>query len=303
MIHPPETLTPLPRLRSDPTAGTQSRFRLRLLALPALLLLVVYGPLLAEAARQWMGQDINVADSSAHGFFILPLSLALAWLLRDKIRACAPAPSRAGIGLVALGLLLETGAYLLRLKWFPLLSLVPVLAGLTLALHGPALWRVLRFPILFLVFLAPVPNAVTLPAAAAIQRASTTGAVQGLCLLGVPAVQDGFRIDTPSQSVEVAKTCSVFTKLTTLLVFTTFYGYVFALPWPRRLVLVLAALPVALFANILRIGGLVLIGSAWGERALHAAHDGAEIFVVVLSFVLLTGIGKGLGCREVRFHH
>lgn len=266
-------------------------------ALLALLLAVIYAPLLAEAARVWVSDG-----ASQHGALILPIALGLVWMLRHKIRACRPAPISAGAWLLGAGLLLETASFLLRVRWFPLLSLVPVLAGAVLALHGRALWRVLRFPILFLVFLAPVPAAVTGPAAAAIQRLSTTGTAQALTLLGVPTVQDGFEIVTPSLSVEVAQECSGFKKLTTLLAFAVFYGYVYALPWPRRLLLVLAVPPVALAVNVLRILGLVLIGSAGGPRALHAAHDGAEVAVVVASFALLTWAGKGLGCRSLQFY-
>lgn len=263
----------------------------------ALLLVVIYAPPLADAAHQWISDG-----TSEYGVLILPIALGLVWMLRDKARACQPAPARVGAWLLGAGLLLETTAYLLRLRWFPLLSLVPVLAGAVLALHGPALWRVLRFPILFLAFLAPVPTAVTLPAAAAIQRASTTATTQTLTLLGIPAVQDVFEIVTPSLSVEVAQECSGFKKLTTLLAFAIFYGYVYALPWPRRLALVLTVPPVALAVNVLRILALVLIGSMGGARALHAAHDGAEVFVIIVSFALLTGVGKGLGCRSLRFY-
>ena len=66
--------------------------------------------------------------------------------------------------------------------------------------------------------------------------------------------------------------------------------------------LVLAVVPIALAVNVLRILALVLIGSAGGPRALHAAHDGAEVFVVVAAFALLTWAGKGLGCRSVQFY-
>ena len=266
-------------------------------ALLALLLAVVYAPPLTEAARQWVSDG-----SSEHGVLILPIALGLVWMLRHKVRDCRPAPARAGVWLLGAGLLLETATYLLRLRWLPLLSLVPVLAGAVLALHGPALWRVLRFPILFLAFLAPVPTAVTLPAATAIQRLSTAGTTQTLTLLGVPAVQNGFEIDTPALSVEVAQECSGFKKLTTLLAFAVFYGYVYGLSWPRRLLLALTVAPIALAANVLRILALVLIGSVGGTRALHAAHDGAEVFVVVVSFALLTWAGKGLGCRSVQFY-
>ncbi len=259
----------------------------------AVALAVIYVPLLGEAVRIWESDD-----AETYGFFILPIVAFLIWLQRDKLRVLPLRPSRAGVALLAAGLLVETAAYLLRLKWIPLLSLVPVLAGAILAVAGADWWRLLRFPILFLAFAAPIPTAVTLPVSTAVQEISTKGVVTGLDWAGIPALQNGFQIDTPTASVEVAKECSGFKKLTSFLVFATLLGYLGRLTWPKRLALVASAVLVAIVVNIARIAALVVIATNMGMGAMHKAHDGAEYAVILAAFGLMMLIAKGLGWQS-----
>jgi len=259
----------------------------------AVALAIIYVPLLAEAVRIWESDD-----AETYGFFILPIVAFLIWLQRGKLREIPLRPTRAGVVLLAAALLLETAAYLLRLKWIPLLSLVPALAGAVLAVAGRDWWRLLRFPLLFLAFAAPIPAAITLPISTAVQQVSTKGVVEGLNLVGIPAIQNGFQIDTPTASVEVAKECSGFKKLTSFLVFATLLGYLGTLTWPKRLALVASAVLVAIVVNIARIAALVVIGTEMGMEALHKAHDGAEYAVILVAFGLMMLIAKGLGWQS-----
>jgi len=259
-------------------------------------ILLLYIPVVQEAARIWLKDE-----NQAHGVFIFPIVLFLLWVLRDEIRAAKPAPSVWGLAVLGFGLLLESAAYLMGMKWFPMLSLIPVLAGGILVLHGRNLWKVLCFPVLFTFFAAPLPDAVTLPLSARVQRESTTGAVVVMKTLGYTLVQTGNRIDTPTVSVEVAEVCSGFKKLTALVAFSLLYGFMFPIGVGKRAVLVASAYPIALFANVVRICGLIAIGSAWGDTALHVAHDWAELFVLVISFVLFTLFGKALGCTRLKY--
>lgn len=286
-------LSPLQELQAAGRRALAASWAVKVFAIAVTAL---YVPVLIDAARIWMKDE-----NQAHGFFIIPIVLFLLWMLRDSIREARPAPSAWGVPLLAFGLLLETSSYLLGIKWFPMLSLIPVLAGAILALHGTNLWRVVAFPVLFLFFAAPLPDAVTLPLSAQIQRASTTGAVVMMRGMGYTLLQTGNRIDTPNVSVEVAEVCSGFKKLTALVAFSFLYGFMFEAALWKRVLLVLAAYPIALFANVVRICGLIVIGDAGGEAALHAAHDWAELAVLVISFGLFVLLGKVLGCRKLRF--
>ena len=260
------------------------------------LLVALYVPVVAEAAKIWVKDE-----NQAHGVFIFPISLFLLWMLRREIRAAKPEPAAIGVWLLGFGLLIQTAAWVLGIKWFPMLSLIPVIAGAVLVLHGRNLWKVVAFPVCFLFFAAPMPDIIILPLSTEVQNQSTTGSVILMSGLGYPLIQTGNRIDTPTISVEVAEVCSGFKKLTALVAFAFLYGYVFNVSLWKRAVLVLAAYPIALLANIIRICALIFIGSAWGQHALEGAHDWAELSVLVISFGLFVLLGRLLGCRELRF--
>ncbi len=260
------------------------------------LLVALYAPVVAEAAKIWVKDE-----NQAHGVFIFPISLFLLWMLRREIRAAKPQPTTLGVWLLGFGLLIQTASWVLGIKWFPMLSLIPVIAGTVLALHGKNLWKVVAFPVCFLFFAAPMPDIIILPLSTEVQNQSTTGSVILMSSLGYPLIQTGNRIDTPTISVEVAEVCSGFKKLTALVAFAFLYGYVFNVSLWKRAVLVLAAYPIALLANIIRICALIFIGSAWGQHALEGAHDWAELSVLVISFGLFVLLGRILGCRELRF--
>lgn len=281
---------------SGSNAKSDGKITLLCLTASLALLVFVYHRAFVDAWKLWMTQD-----DAAHCLFIVPISLALCWLMRDRIRAAERRPRWSGLLLIAIGLVIELLAMFVHANWIPLLTLVPVCAGLVLALSGPDLWRVVRFPILFLVFLSPPPQSLVGPLASQVQRLSTSGAVAILNLVGIPVVQNGFFIDTPSISVEVTHACSGYNKLLSLVAFSVLYGYLYLLPAARRVALTAAVIPVALFANILRIFALVAVGAAWGTHALHAAHDPAEIAVVLVSFGLLSVIGKAIGCKQLRY--
>ena len=101
--------------------------------------------------------------------------------------------------------------------------------------------------------------------------------------------------------LEVAEACSGFHKLLSLTAFTLLYSYLFTTSQSKRLVLLLAVLPLALLVNILRISGLIAVASSGGLTALHKAHDGAEYCAIALAFGLLILLGRILGCRTMRF--
>jgi len=176
-----------------------------------------------------------------------------------------------------------------------------VLWGGILLLHGTELWRKLRFVVFFLIFAAPMPDLITRPLSAQIQNASTVISAEAMSFLGYPLIRTGNRIDTPQVSVEVAEVCSGFKKLTALVAFSFLYGFMFDIGIGKRALLVLSAYPIALITNSIRICALIAIGSAGGESALHAAHDWAEMGVLVVAFVLFTLWGRLLGCKTLKY--
>ena len=275
------------------TDGQPSRWLPLVFALGVLL---VYAPTLADAAHEWM-----INDNYAHGVFIFPLCGFLLWLRRNDLRSVTPRPSAWGLPLLAAGLILQSLSYTLQIKYIGMWSLALTLTGGVLLLYGPKMLPFTRFPILFSLLAYPLPHSLLSGMTVAIQAASTKGAFSLMSLLGYPLLIHGNVIQVPGATLEVAEACSGFHKLLSLTAFTLLYAYLFTESQPKRLILILAVLPIALLANIARIAGLIGVASSGGLEALHKAHDGAEYCAIALAFGLLILLGRILGCRTMRF--
>ena len=258
--------------------------------------LALYAPTLAVATHEWM-----INDNYAHGIFIFPLCAFLLWLRRDELRQVERHPSAWGVLPLTLGVIGQCLSYTLQIKYVGMWTLALTLTGGVLLLYGPQMLPLVRFAILFSLLAYPLPHSVLNGMTVKIQVASTNGATALMSALGYPLIQQGNVIQVPGAILEVAQACSGFHKLLSLTAFTLLYSYLFTTSQWKRLILILAVLPLALLVNILRISGLIAAAAAGGLPALHRAHDTAEYCAIALAFGLLIGLGRILGCRTMRF--
>jgi exosortase len=262
----------------------------------AVALLALYVPVIWTAAKEWISQE-----NYAHGMFIFPISLALLWMGRADLRKAQASPTAMGLFPLALGLLMQVAGFILSFSFLAILSIIPLLYGAVLALHGRNLLRAVQFPLLFVFFAAPTPAFVLVPISTWLQRVCSSSAVTAMKGIGYTIAQAGNIIEVPGASLEVADACSGLKKLVAMVAFAALYGYMFRVSPAKRVVLLLASIPIALLANVARICGLIAVSSAGGVSALHVAHDWAELFVLVVAFFLFVGFGKLIGCKTLRF--
>ncbi|MBM3494838.1 MAG: exosortase/archaeosortase family protein [Armatimonadetes bacterium] len=254
--------------------------------------IAVFAPVIVEYAREWAADE-----RYSHGWLIIPISLGLAYMQRGGFAAARSSGSWIGIPVIAFGLACHSMAWFLQFPHVGMWSFVMVLAGIVLTLYGGAAWRVMRFPILFLLFAGTWPNRLIEPINMKIQSVSAVGAAHVMSFLGYTVMREGNRIEIPGYVVEVADICSGYKKTVALLAFAFLYGYVMtSSPW-RRIVLCVMALPIAAVANVGRVAGLIAVTAASGSEGLHKAHDPAEMVALLLAFVMFILLGKAVGCR------
>ncbi len=210
-------------------------------------------------------------------------------------------PTAWGLLPLVAGLLVQSLSYILQMKYVGMWSLALTLTGGVLLLYGAGLLAIVRFTLAFSLLANPLPHSVLNAMTLWIQSASTTGAASLMSLLGFTLIRHGNVIQVPGAMLEVAEACSGFHKFLSLSAFTLLFGYLCTTSNLKRVILMLAVLPIALIANILRISGLIAAASSGGLTALHAAHDGAEYLAIGLAFGLLVLLGRSIGCRTVRF--
>ncbi|HTG83548.1 MAG TPA: exosortase, partial [Gemmatimonadales bacterium] len=193
------------------------------------------------------------------------------------------------------GALILTGAVLLRYlsglaaELFTMrLSLLMGAAGLVLFWCG---WRQLLhwwLPVILLVLSIPLPDIVTSSLALPLQlRASRWGAAL-LEFRHVPVNLSGNVIQLPGRQLFVTEACSGLRSLTALLSLGVLVGGLWLRHPAGRILLVLAAIPVAMVVNAFRVfltGFLVyFVSPDLGEGFMHLS-EGWLLFVI--AFLLL----------------
>lgn len=194
----------------------------------------------------------------------------------------------AGVGIVALGLLLR-----MVLTWYALitpemLTLLVVLAGGVVMVGG---WRALAWAwpaIAFLVFMFPLPDVLERGLLAPLQRFATIASTFCLQTLGLPAYREGNSIHMATQPLSVADECSGLRMLTIFLALSVAVTMVTNRPVWERIVIILSAVPIALAVNVARITiTAILYEVADAELAHKVFHDLAGWVMMPMALGLL----------------
>jgi exosortase len=246
----------------------------------AVVLLYLYATILHRLVDEWW-TDPNFS----HGFFVPPFAAFLIWKNRDRLKTVAVEPSMSGLAMVAFGLgALVVGSLGAEL-FLSRTSLLFVLAGLVVYFKGWKYFRMIFFPWLFLFLMVPPPtlimNHITIP----LQFVASDLATWFLRFAGVPVLQNGNIIQLPNMALDVVEACSGIRSLISLGVMAIIYGYLLESSNVLRVFLAVAAIPIAVLANGLRIMGTGLTGLYWDpSKAQGFFHEfsGWVIFVIAL---------------------
>ncbi len=107
-------------------------------------------------------------------------------------------------------------------------------------------------------------------------------------IFGVPVLREGNVIELPLMKLEVAEACSGIRSLMSLFTLAVFYGYFMEKSSWRRVVLVLASIPIAIAANAVRILGTGLCVQYWDpDKAMGFFHEFSGWVIFLVSLVCL----------------
>jgi exosortase B len=264
---------------------------------------LLYLPAFTELARM-----LWASDEQGHGPIILALSLSLLVLRRQAIADAATSPRPAwGWPLLGLAMLLFALGGAQDIIMFQVGSQIPLLAALLLLFGGAGALRAAWFPLFFLLFMVPLPEALVATITGPLKSAVSAVASELLHTLGYPVGRSGVVLTVGQYQLLVADACaglnSIFTLEALGLLYMNLMRYTSA---ARNLTLALLLVPVAFAANIVRVMILVLVTYHFGDAAGQGfVHDfaGIVLFVVSLVFMLLLDRVLGLffaGARQVR---
>lgn len=255
----------------------------------------VYGGIMAGLARQWASDD-----NYSHGFFVIPLAVYFAWERRDALRRAKIRPGTAGLVVICASLLLLVAGRLGAELFLTRVSLVGVLAGTTWYVWGREHLRVLVFPLAFLLLMIPLPAIIFNQIAFPLQLLASRAGETVIAAAGIPVLREGNVLQLPGRSLEVAEACSGIRSLVSLLMLGIILGYFTERRTGARVLIALAAVPIAIVANAARVAGTglasELVSPAAADGFFHT-FSGWLMFVVAFAGLMLVQrlIGWGHG--------
>jgi exosortase len=264
-----------------------------------------------------LGYDWWTDENYSHGLLIPLIIGYIIWSDRERLSRKAERPSLLWGGLIVVFALVSlwlgtAGAEL----YVQRLSLVLMLAGVTIYFWG---WRLLRFlmvPLGLLILAIPIPAIIFNKIAFPLQIFASRCAVWAMRLFDIPVLRQGNVIELmpkgarETKRLEVVEACSGIRSLMTLLTLAVVFAY-FTRPrkddgdgtggllgrvksygfW-RSVILVGSAVPIAIFTNALRVSGTGVLAHYYGtEVADGFFHSFSGWVVYIVAFLLLFAVG------------
>ena len=248
------------------------------------LLVVFFAPSFVFFYDKWTG---NIWENG-HGLFMPFLMFYLARsALRNDPHPERPESSAWGLALVVPALALASADHALRTAYFGAVAFVLFLPGLSLLLLGMRRSRRLAMPLLLGLFMIPIPNVM---ATHLFLKTWTAEMVEPMIrFVGIPVLREDTILILPRETFMVADACSGFSTLYAAVGLSLILARYCRSKW-RRLFLVLAAWPLALLCNTLRVFLLVVaahwLGSDLLDTAFHGASGVATFWLVLLALFM-----------------
>ncbi|NQU26355.1 MAG: exosortase/archaeosortase family protein [Candidatus Nealsonbacteria bacterium] len=245
-----------------------------------------YGEALGGSAHRWWNEPDYL-----YGFLVAPFAVFLLWRRRDMFQPTGQRGSWWGLVLLALAAAIRCASAYFNFALLEPLSLIPCLAGIVLLVGG---WWAMRWTwpsIVFLVFMVPLPGFLAEALSHPLQRVGTivgTYVIQGL---GIPSVARGnVIILSGGTELGVAEVCSGLRMLMLFAAVCTGAALMSRRNAIEKAVIILSAVPIAVFANVTRIAVTATL-YAWASDELAKAvfHDLAAFLMLPMAFLLLCG--------------
>ncbi|HTV58976.1 MAG TPA: exosortase/archaeosortase family protein [Verrucomicrobiae bacterium] len=261
-----------------------------LLALTCLLYFHIFPALVS----QWI-HDPNYS----HGFLVPLFAGWVVWKRREQIVAAPRLPHASGLLIVAFSMGVLCLGVLGAENFLARTSFLFLLAGLIVYFFGWACFRAVLFPWAVLFLAVPIPVILLNKIAFPLQFLASRLASGMLAFLGVPVLREGNVIHLPSLTLDVVEACSGLRSLVSLITLSVFYGYLFEPRPSRRIILILSSIPIAVFANGLRIMGSGLLGEYVSPTLAEGFfHTFSGWLIFVLSLLLLLSIRSVFGLAD-----
>ena len=198
----------------------------------------------------------------------------------------------AGWASLAFGLLVYVAGRAIDVSILEFGSQIPVILGLLFILRGWQAARAAWFPLVYIVFMVPLPGILVDAATGPLKQWISAIAENSLYAVGYPIARDGVMLSVGQYQLLVADACSGLHSMFSLSALGVLYMYIVNRgSRAHNLVMLASMLPIAFTANVVRVIVLILItyhlGDEAGQGFLHGAAGIVLLLVALTIFIAL----------------
>ena len=227
----------------------------------------------------------------SHALLVPFVCLYFVWRDWAHLSEMPKTPSRWGYLSLLLSSLVLLAGDLLGFPIFGQIAVLPLLIGFILIFWGSHQLQRMWFPLVFLLFMIPLPLSLTTSMTFWVKMLATEGAVRLSQAVYLPMVREGSYILFGDDRLLVGDVCGGLRSLIALLAMGTIMSYISRTkPWARVLILLVSG-PIAVAANIFRIFFLCVVAYFWGSTLASGwVHDLSGVFIYLIALGLMLGL-------------
>jgi exosortase len=232
-------------------------------------------------------------DEYTHILLILPVSVALLFTEWPSFQTDRKPDRAIGVALLLVGAVIALMGRLNAANdvrmFFSMIALVTWCLGSFALCFCARTFRSLLFPLCFLFWLVPLPELALERTIAFWQRGSAISASLLFSAAGIPVMQNGIVVSIPGLTLEVAQECSSLRSSLMLVVTSMVMAHLFLRSNWRKAAVILAAIPLSIAKNGVRIFTISMLGTHVDPGFLHGnlhRHGGILFFSMALLVVL-----------------
>lgn len=248
------------------------------------LLVAMYSGILAGLANDWWNDP-----NASHGLLVPPLAAYIAWERKHLTLSVPALPDLRGLVWIAGGCMMLLIGKLGAEFFLSRFSLVVLLTGFVHTFWGRQRLQTLAYPLLLLATMVPMPVIVYNQLAQPLQLFASQVSTRIAQFAGVSVFQEGNVIQLANTTLGVEEACSGLRSLSALVVMALLLGFLVCTRKRTRVLLLLLAVPIAVFVNVIRVAGTAILADYNPELAMGFYHTFSGWLIFLLGIALVYG--------------
>ncbi len=245
---------------------------------------VAFIPVYPGLISKWLYHSNN-----SHGILVPLISAFLVWQKRNQLRQASVSNFGWGMAILAGSMILYILSYVGAVAVVSRAMIVFSLIGLILFALGKPIYSIIKFPLFYMLFMVPVPDTIYNLVAFPLQLFATKVSAFIIQILTIPVYREGNMLYFAQTQLAVAEACSGLRSMMAFVMLSFLFAYMMDKKWKKRIFLVLSAIPLALFSNIVRVTGTGILAHFYGAQVARGfLHEFSGLAVFAFGFILLS---------------